>query len=124
MVYYLPTGMLNALAFGSRRRPAIAVSDGLLRSMDLGGLAEVLGGVLAHELSHVRHNDMWVMILADMVSRLISAFSLVALLPVFVNLLLLLFTDRGHLLAGDPVADLRAFSRGPDAAGALAYPGI
>lgn len=88
-LYYVPTRILNAFTVGSRRKAAVALSDGMLRAMDLRELA----GVLAHELSHVRYNDMWVMGLADMVSRLTGAFSLVGQLLVIVNLPLYLFTD-------------------------------
>ncbi|MGD8643477.1 MAG: zinc metalloprotease HtpX [Chromatiales bacterium] len=88
-LHYLPSRVMNAFTVGSRRHAAVAVSDGLLRAMNLRELA----GVLAHELSHVRHNDMWVMGLADMVSRLTGALSFVGLLLVLVNLPLLMFTE-------------------------------
>lgn len=53
-VYVIPSPGLNAFATG--RNPAnaaVAVTDGLLRHLDRSELA----GVLAHELSHVRHRD-------------------------------------------------------------------
>lgn len=53
-VYVIPSQALNAFATG--RNPshaAVAVTEGLLRVLDRGELA----GVLAHELSHVRHRD-------------------------------------------------------------------
>lgn len=65
-LYYLPTPTLNAFAVGRRDAPAIAVTDGMLRSL---GMRELLG-VLGHELSHIRNNDLWVMQLADAMSRL------------------------------------------------------
>ena len=46
-------------------------------------------GVLAHEVSHVRSNDMWVMGLADMFSRLTAWLSLFGQLLLLVNLPLL-----------------------------------
>lgn len=53
-VYVIPDPGLNAFATGrSPSHAAIAVTDGLLRSLDRSELA----GVLAHELSHVRHRD-------------------------------------------------------------------
>jgi heat shock protein HtpX len=53
-VYVIPDPGLNAFATGrSPGHAAIAVTDGLLRSLDRSELA----GVLAHELSHVRHRD-------------------------------------------------------------------
>jgi heat shock protein HtpX len=71
-LYYVPSGLLNAFAVGSRDQAAIAVSDGLLRKLDLREVA----GVLAHEVSHIRSNDLWVMGLADMFSRTTNLLSL------------------------------------------------
>ena len=85
-LYYLPSGMLNAFAVGSRKQAAIAVSDGLLRSLD----HDELIAVLAHEISHVRSNDMRVMGLADMFSRLTSLLSLLGQLLLIINLPLVL----------------------------------
>ncbi len=65
-LFYVPTRLLNAFAVGTREEAAIAVTDGLLRALNTRELA----GVLAHEISHIRHNDMWVMGLADVFSRL------------------------------------------------------
>ncbi len=53
-VYVIPNEGLNAFATG--RNPshaAVAVTEGLLRNLD----REELQGVLAHELSHVKHRD-------------------------------------------------------------------
>lgn len=65
-LYYIPSAMLNAFAVGTRDNAAIAVTDGLLRALTL----RELTGVLAHELSHIRNNDLWIMSLADTISRL------------------------------------------------------
>ena len=62
------------------------MSDGLLRNLS----SRELMGVLAHEVSHIRHNDMWVMTLADLVSRLTGLLSLVGQVLLLVNLPLLL----------------------------------
>lgn len=70
-LHYIPSRILNAFAVGSRNDAAIAVTDGLLRTL---GMRELVG-VLGHELSHVRHNDMWVMGLADAVTRITLALS-------------------------------------------------
>jgi heat shock protein HtpX len=78
-LYYVPSATLNAFAVGSRDDAAVAVTDGMLRALSLRELA----GVLAHELSHIRNNDLWVMNLADVVTRLtgfMSSFGLVLLL--------------------------------------------
>ncbi|ABI55904.1 zinc metalloprotease HtpX [Alkalilimnicola ehrlichii MLHE-1] len=65
-LYYLPSPALNAFAVGHRDDGGIAVSSGLLRTLNLRELA----GVLAHEVSHLRHNDTTVMAMADAMARL------------------------------------------------------
>jgi heat shock protein HtpX len=67
-LYYVPSRMVNAFTVGRKDRFAVAVTDGLLRALDT---REQIG-VLAHEVSHVRSNDMWVMGLADTFSRLME----------------------------------------------------
>jgi heat shock protein HtpX len=86
-LYYLPSRMLNAFAVGSRRRSALAVTDGLVRQLT----PRELLGVLAHETSHIASNDLWVMGLADMFSRTTSLLSLLGQLLLLVNLPLMLF---------------------------------
>lgn len=85
-LYYIPSPMLNAFAVGDRDNAAIAMTDGLLRNLD----ERELTGVLAHELSHVRHNDMWVMNLADIIGRMTVALSQFGLFMLFFGLPLVL----------------------------------
>jgi heat shock protein HtpX len=66
---------------------SIAITDGMLRTLTL----RELTGVLAHELSHIRNNDLWIMNLADSISRLTSAMAFMGTLLVFVSLPLMLF---------------------------------
>jgi heat shock protein HtpX len=68
--------MLNGFAVGRPGDAVIALTDGLLRSMTLRELA----GVLAHETSHIRNNDLWLMGLADLVGRLTRLMTLAGLL--------------------------------------------
>lgn len=68
----VPSPLVNAFAVGSRRRSAIALTDGLLRTLS----GRELTGVLAHEVAHIAHGDLRVMGLADYVSRLTSLFAL------------------------------------------------
>lgn len=90
-LYYIPTQAMNAFTVGNRQQAMIAVTDGLLRGLTRRELA----GVLAHEVSHVDNNDMWVMTLADTVNRLTSLFSLFGQLLFFINLPLVLFGKSG-----------------------------
>lgn len=85
-LHLLRSNVLNAFAVGSRDEAAIAVTDSLLRTLSLRELA----GVLAHEVSHIRHNDLRVMQLADMVSQLTSTLSFLAQILLLLNLPLLL----------------------------------
>ncbi len=88
VLYYIPSSMVNAFAVGARRQSAIAVTDGLLRILDT---RETIG-VLAHEISHIQNNDMWVMGMADMFSRLTSMLSLFGQLLLLLNLPLIIFS--------------------------------
>ncbi|PZP55472.1 MAG: peptidase M48 [Azospira oryzae] len=81
-LYYVPSRALNAFTVGDRASAAIAVTDGLLRAM---GPRELMG-VLAHEIAHVRNNDIWVMQLADVVSRVTAFLSLAGLVLLMVTL--------------------------------------
>lgn len=74
--HYVPSGMINAFAVGSRRHSAIALTDGLLGSLT----PRELLAVLAHETAHIANGDLRVMNLADYVSRLTGAFAILGLL--------------------------------------------
>ncbi|MFY0990754.1 zinc metalloprotease HtpX [Halomonas sp. C05BenzN] len=65
-LFYAPSPELNAFAVGTRHDGGIAVTDGLLRTLTLRELA----GVLAHEVSHLRHGDTRVMSMAAAMTRL------------------------------------------------------
>jgi heat shock protein HtpX len=80
-LYVIPSMTLNAFATGTPGQSAIAVTEGLLRRLTLREIA----GVLAHETSHIRNNDLWVMGVADIVTRLLQVLSYVALLLAIVN---------------------------------------
>lgn len=90
-LYYIPSSMPNAFTVGRQDEALIAVTDGLLRRLDL---REVIG-VLAHEVSHIRSNDTWVMSLADLFSRLTGMLSLFGLFLLLFSLPLLVLTDIG-----------------------------
>lgn len=104
-LYYLPSRILNAFALGGAGESVIVLSDGLLRSLTLRELA----GVLAHELSHIRNRDVWVMSLADVVSRLTGLLALAGQLALVISLPFYLFTQAAvpwipiALLIGAPV---------------------
>lgn len=81
-LYVVPSRMMNAFAVGRPDRSAIAVTDALVRGMTTRELA----GILAHEMTHIRNDDIKVMSLADVVSRLTSTLSTVGIIAVLFNL--------------------------------------
>ncbi|MCI5077594.1 zinc metalloprotease HtpX [Oricola sp.] len=81
-LYVVPSKMMNAFAVGRREDSAIAVTDALLRNLSLRELA----GVLAHETTHVVNEDIKVMSLADMVSRMTSALSSIGMVAILFNI--------------------------------------
>jgi heat shock protein HtpX len=81
-VYVIPSATLNAFATGRPDKAVIGLTDGLLRRLN----ARELAGVLAHEMSHVRNNDLKVMGLADVMTRFTQSLSYLALILAFLNL--------------------------------------
>lgn len=79
-LYYIPSLVMNAFTVGRPGNAAIALTDGILRSMSW----REMTGILAHEISHIQHDDLRVMSIADSLSRLINVFA-------FVGLVLLIF---------------------------------
>ena len=74
--------MMNAFSVGRPEDAAIVVTDGLLRGLTLRELA----GVFAHEVSHIANEDVKVMALADMVSRMTSVMSTLGIFTLIINL--------------------------------------
>ena len=81
-LYVIPSKLMNAFAVGRRDDSVIAITDALARTLTTRELA----GVLAHEISHVAHEDVRVMALADMVSRFTSLMSTVGIISLFLNI--------------------------------------
>ena len=81
-LYVVPSMALNAFAAGSPERAAVAITEGLLRRLTLRETA----GVLAHEMSHIRNNDLWVLGVADMFTRLTQGMSYVAIVLAILNI--------------------------------------
>lgn len=81
-IYYAPTRLIQAFSIGHHRAPVILLTDGLLRRLSLREIAAILG----HEISHIAHRDLRVMMLADTMTRLTRTLSLVGLILVVFNL--------------------------------------
>jgi heat shock protein HtpX len=85
-LYFLPSAELNAFAAGKRKDPAIAITRGLLAHLNY----RELTGVLAHELSHLRHNDLYVRNIANVASILTRGFALIGQILLLLSLPLIL----------------------------------
>jgi len=81
-LYYVASSNMNAFAIGRPDDSAITVTDGLLRGLNL----RQLTGVLAHEVSHIASEDIRVMGLADVVSRLTAAMQSTGFLLLFLGI--------------------------------------
>ena len=81
-LYVIPSATLNAFAVGTRDKSAIALTEGLIRRLQMREIA----GVLAHEISHIRNGDLWIMGLADGMTRIARILSLSALALMALNL--------------------------------------
>lgn len=81
-LYVIPSLALNAFAAGKPEHAAIAITEGLLRRLSLREIA----GVLAHEISHVSNNDLWVMGVADALTRVTQALSYAAMVLALINI--------------------------------------
>jgi heat shock protein HtpX len=86
-VYVIPSPMLNAFATGTQNDAIVAVTHGMLSTLS----GREIAGVLAHEMAHIAHNDLWVMNLADTLSRFTHFMSMLAVILFFLNLPLFFF---------------------------------
>jgi len=85
-LYRVPSSLPNAFAMGTPEDSSICVTDGLLELLD----GRELAGVLAHEVGHIANRDLWVMGVADVMSRLVSLASWVGQFLLLLNLPLLM----------------------------------
>lgn len=81
-LYRVPSRLPNAFAMGSPEDSVVCVTDGLLQQLD----GRELAGVLAHEVGHIANRDLWIMALADVLSRLVSLVSWLGQLLLLLNL--------------------------------------
>lgn len=75
-IYYIPSRAIIAFSTGSRDNPVIALSDGILRLLSTYEIA----GVLAHEISHIKNNDIWIMQVSDIAGRIANLLAYMGLL--------------------------------------------
>lgn len=85
-LFYIPSQMINAFATGTRDNALIGVTDGILRALD----GKEITAVLAHEMSHIKNNDIKVMGMADTIMRVTHMLSGIGKILLIVNLPLIL----------------------------------
>ena len=88
-VYLLSAGMMNAATLGNRERPILIVTPALLDTL---GRSEVRA-VLAHELAHVRDNDLMSYRMAEAIAMITVVISRVGWLLVLLYLPVLLVSN-------------------------------
>jgi heat shock protein HtpX len=86
-LYLIPRGEPNAMAIGSRKKPAIGVFHGLLNQLN----REELEGVIAHELMHIRNNDTYLMNVSSMMHRLTQNIAFLGVVLVILSLPMYVF---------------------------------
>ncbi len=95
-LYVIPSSTLNAFATGTRDNAAIAVTEGLLRRL---GLREI-AGVIAHEISHIRNNDLRVMAIADGLTRFMQMLAYMGVFLAVVSVPAAIFGHKPFPLLG------------------------
>ena len=88
-LYYIPSSYMLAFTVGLQKNASIALSDGLLRRMN----RREVNAILAHEISHIKNQDMRMMMLADAMNQLVRIYSVVGLLWLFFSLPLVMYAD-------------------------------
>jgi heat shock protein HtpX len=88
-VYLLAANMMNAATLGSRERPILVVTPPILKTLTI----EELRAVLAHEIAHVRDNDLVSYRVAEAISMITVVISRVGWLLVLLYLPVLLVSD-------------------------------
>ena len=89
-LYYIPSKLMNAFSTGLNEKNAvIAISDGMLRSLN----PRELTGVLAHEISHIHSNDLLVMLVADVIGRLTSVIAFAGYILIWIYIPLFILTE-------------------------------
>jgi heat shock protein HtpX len=89
-LFYLPSSVMNAFTTGSQTEPTIVLTSALLDNLSF----REITGVLAHEVSHIGNNDLWILGVASSIHRFTLLLSMAGRLLLFVTLPLLLFGIR------------------------------
>jgi len=81
-LWLLPSSRSIAFVTGDRDSSALALSKGILNTLDVDELA----GVVAHELSHIAHNDNRIMWFSEVTVKMVNLLSIIGQVMVLINL--------------------------------------
>jgi heat shock protein HtpX len=90
-LYYIKSNSFIAFSTGTKDNSAIALSDGMLRLLN----DNELYGVLGHEISHIKNNDIWIMQVTDIASKIATFVAYLGQILLII-LLPLLFDNSGY----------------------------
>lgn len=89
-LYLMPGRLMDVFTAGINAHASIALSHDIVRRLS----SEELTAVLAHEISHIRGNDLLVMMIASVISSLTSTMALVGSLLILIYLPLYVLADE------------------------------
>lgn len=89
VLYYIPSKVLNAFAAGTRDNSAVGITHGLLNKLTPAQMA----GIIGHEISHIKNNDMQVMWIANLFNRLTGYGSFIGQILILLSLPMMWVSD-------------------------------
>ena len=89
-IYFIPRNSLLAYSVGKRSDTAIAISNGLLNILT----PREITAVLAHEISHISHNDIVVMQLTQIIHLITSLLAIMAYFLVLIYIPVLYINEQ------------------------------
>ena len=92
VLYLLPGRSMNAFATGTEKDPAICLGQGLIQALN----TKEIAGILGHEISHIKNNDVLVMGYASLFNRITYYVSLIGQIGL-VFLIPMIWIKEGHL---------------------------
>lgn len=85
--------LMTAFTITGRNRAYVILSAGLIRELP----ARETIGVLSHEVAHIRNSDIWLLSLADMVTRLTFTMALFGVILLFSTLIVWIMGDMSEV---------------------------
>lgn len=89
-LYYIPGTLMDVFTIGINENASIAISYGIVRHLT----TRELTGVLAHEICHIRGNDMLVMLFAHVITSLTNIMALTGYILLWIYIPLFALTDE------------------------------